>query len=64
MGTFAETVNVVYHLSFADKGKQTSVFRFRLQQKKLKFALSVFSLQQKNGSCRFPLVPFSVYLYI
>jgi hypothetical protein len=28
MGTFAETANVGYHLSFADQGKQTSVFRY------------------------------------
>jgi hypothetical protein len=32
MGTFAETANVVYRLSFADQGKQTYVFRFSLQQ--------------------------------
>jgi hypothetical protein len=32
MGTFAETTIVSYRLSFADQGKQTSVFRFRLQQ--------------------------------
>jgi hypothetical protein len=32
MGTFAETTVVSYRLSFADQGKQTSVFRFRLQQ--------------------------------
>ncbi len=28
MGTFAETAIVDYHLSFADKGKQTSIFLF------------------------------------
>jgi hypothetical protein len=28
MGTFAETANVDYRLSFADQGKQTSFFRF------------------------------------
>jgi hypothetical protein len=32
MGTFAETANVDYRLSFADQGKQTFVLRFRLQQ--------------------------------
>jgi hypothetical protein len=32
MGTFAETAIVDYCLSFANRGKQTSVFRFRLQQ--------------------------------
>jgi hypothetical protein len=41
MGTFAETANVNYRLSFADQEKQTYVFR----------------LQQTNGSCHFPLVP-------
>jgi hypothetical protein len=39
MGTFAEAANVDYHLSFADLGIQTSVFRF-------------------------PLVPFSIHIYI
>jgi hypothetical protein len=52
LGTVAETENVDYCLSFADQGKQTSVFR----------------LQKINGSCRFPLVLFpfiyiSLYLY-
>jgi hypothetical protein len=28
MGTFADTANVPYCLSFADQGKQTSVFRY------------------------------------
>jgi hypothetical protein len=32
MGTFAETTNVDYLLSFADEGKQTSVYNFRLQK--------------------------------
>jgi hypothetical protein len=32
MGTFAETAIVDYRLSFANEGKQTSVFYFRLQQ--------------------------------
>jgi hypothetical protein len=31
MGTFDETAIVGYRLSFADQGKQTSIFRFRLQ---------------------------------
>ncbi len=31
MGTFAETAIVDYRLLFADQGKQTSVFRFRLR---------------------------------
>jgi hypothetical protein len=29
MGTIAETAIIDYHLSFADQGKQTSVFHFR-----------------------------------
>jgi hypothetical protein len=60
MGTFAETANVDYRLSFAIQGKQISVFHFRFAEKKRKFAVSVFHLQQTNGSCRFPLVLFSV----
>jgi hypothetical protein len=32
MGTFAETATAACSLSFADQGKQTSVFRFYLQQ--------------------------------
>jgi hypothetical protein len=32
MGTFAETVIVDYHLSCADQGKQTTIYRFHLQQ--------------------------------
>ncbi len=58
MGTFAETVIVHYHLLFADQGKPTSVFRFRLQQ--------------TNGNCHSLLVPFymsscvcvSIYSYL
>jgi hypothetical protein len=54
MGTFAKTANIVFRLSFADQGKQTSIFRFfRLQQTKRKFAFFVFHLQQTNGRCRF-----------
>jgi hypothetical protein len=32
MGTFAEPAIIDYRLTFADQGKQTSIFRFRLQQ--------------------------------
>jgi hypothetical protein len=32
MGKFAETEIIGYRLSFADQGKQTSIFSFRLQQ--------------------------------
>jgi hypothetical protein len=58
MGTFAETANVDYRLSFADQGKQTAIFHFRLRKQR-KFSIFVFRLQQTNRSCRFPLVQFS-----
>jgi hypothetical protein len=47
MGMLAETAIVDYHLSFADQGKQNSVFRFSLQQTKgsLLFLFSVCSRQ-------------------
>jgi Zn-finger protein len=56
MGTFAETEIDDYRLSLANQGK-------------LPFSVSVFSKQTEecrfrclfdNGSCRFPLIPFSV----
>jgi hypothetical protein len=46
--TFAGTANVDFRLPFADQGKQTFVFH----------------LQKTNGNLPFPLVPFSVYIYI
>jgi hypothetical protein len=54
MGTFA-TVIVTSRSLLADKGKQTSVLCFRLQQ--------------TNGNCRFSSVPFScvcnfIYIFI
>jgi hypothetical protein len=44
MGTFAEIAIVDYRLSFADQGKQTSIFRFRLQQtnRSLPFSFAVY----------------------
>jgi hypothetical protein len=63
MGTFAETAIVDYRLSFANQGKQTSVFRFLFVENKRKFAVAVFHLQQTNESCQFPLVQFSVYTW-
>jgi hypothetical protein len=47
MGRFAETAIVGYRLSFADQGKQTSVFHFLLQQtnRSLPFPLSVYIKQ-------------------
>jgi hypothetical protein len=59
MGTFAETAIVDYRLSFADQGKQMSVFIFNWQQTN-GFAVSVFCLQKTNGIFRFPLVLLSV----
>ncbi len=53
MGTFAETANVDYRLSFADQEKQTSVFRFP-------FSI----LQQSKGSCRFPYIYKNTYIHV
>jgi hypothetical protein len=50
MGTFAETPVVDYRSSFADQGKQTSVFHFRLQRNKLKFAVSIFRFSKQTKS--------------
>jgi hypothetical protein len=49
MGTIVETAIVGCCLSFADQGKQTSVFRFHLQQaiRSLPFLFSVYSKQMK-----------------
>jgi hypothetical protein len=44
MGTFSKIANVDYHFLFAEK--------------KWKFVISVFDLQQTKGSCLFPLIPF------
>jgi hypothetical protein len=57
MVTFAETVIVDYRLSFADQGKQTSVFHFHLQQTN-----GSLPFKKTNRSCRFPSVPFSVHI--
>jgi hypothetical protein len=55
MATFAETAIVAYHLSFADQGKQTSLFCFGCAENKHKFAVSVFHLPQTNGTRHFLL---------
>jgi hypothetical protein len=47
MGTFAETANVHYCLSFADQGKQTSIFRLQKTNGSLTFPFSVGSKQTK-----------------
>jgi hypothetical protein len=60
MGTFAATANLNYRLLFAGQGKQTSIFVCRKQMEVCHF---VFRLQQTNGSCCFPLVPF-FHVYI
>jgi hypothetical protein len=53
MYTFVETINVGYHSSFADKGKETSVFNL---QKKRKFTVIILRYYS-------PLRLFSVYIY-
>jgi hypothetical protein len=55
---FAETAIVAYRQYFTDQGKQTSVFRFRLQQTNRSSPLlfSVCSKQQK--------LPFSVSFHV
>jgi hypothetical protein len=45
MDSFAETVIVVYRLSFADQGIQTSVFRLQQTDGSMPFPLSVCSKQ-------------------
>jgi hypothetical protein len=49
MGKFADTANVDYRLSFCQEGKQTSVFRFHLQQtnRSLSFPFSVCGKQME-----------------
>jgi hypothetical protein len=59
MGTFAETAIIDNHLLFAIKRKQTSD-SVSVCCNTLKFAVSVFHLQQTKGSCHFPLVTFYV----
>ncbi len=46
----AETAIVNYRLSYADHGKQTSIFRFCLKQTNRSSAVFVFCLQQTNRS--------------
>jgi hypothetical protein len=63
VGMFDEIAIINYRSSFADQGKQAFIFRFCLQQtnRSLPFVLR---LQQINGSGHFPLVPFSVNIYL
>jgi hypothetical protein len=44
MGSFAETAIVDYCLTFADQGKQNSIFHFRLQQTNGSLLLSICSV--------------------
>jgi hypothetical protein len=62
MGTFAETTNVDYRLSFADQGNKLP-FSISFAENKWKFAVSIFRLQQINRRCCFPSVLFSVSKY-
>jgi hypothetical protein len=60
MGMFVETVIVtVYHLPTKENKLPFSVW-----SKKRKFVISIFCMQQTNGSFRFLLVPFSVCVYV
>jgi hypothetical protein len=54
MGTFAVASIADYRLSFADQGKQTLVFRFRLQQTNGSFPIPVSDCRNKRK------LPFSV----
>jgi hypothetical protein len=44
MGTFADTANVDHRLSFAEQGKQTSVFRLQKTNGSLPFPFSISSV--------------------
>jgi hypothetical protein len=70
MDTVTDTAIVDYRLSFAEQGKKTAVYHFRLQltngslpfaENKWKLPFSVNSVfAADNGSCCFPLIPFCV----
>jgi hypothetical protein len=47
MGTFADTANVYYRLSFADQGKQTAGFRLQKTKGSLPFPFPVCSTQME-----------------
>ncbi len=70
MGTFDDTANVDYRLSFADQGKQTSVFRFRIAQTKESFPFSVssvflyiYTLYTENGTIELYIYVYIIYTY-
>ncbi len=58
MGTFAETANVDYCLSFADQGKQTSVFYLQKTNRSLPFAANKWKFPFSLSSV------FQIYIYI
>jgi predicted DNA-binding helix-hairpin-helix protein len=53
MGTFAETAIFGYCLSFAGQGKQTSVFRFLLQETNRSFAVFCCLFAANKGKLLF-----------
>jgi hypothetical protein len=57
MGTFAETANFVYHLSFDDHGKQTSVFCIHI------YALKLQHIYKYRYMCIYIYI-FTIYIYI
>jgi hypothetical protein len=57
MGTFAETANYHYRLSFADQGKQTSVFHLQKTNRSVPLLFSVCSKQ-------IGVAVFGIYIYI
>jgi hypothetical protein len=59
MGTFAETAIAITVYLLPTKEKNVR-FPFPFAANKRKFAVSVFRLQKTNGSCGFPLAPFSL----
>jgi hypothetical protein len=63
MYRFADTTKLCLLLLIVCRPRKTN-FRFLFAQNKTKFAIFVFHLQQTHGSCHFPLVPFSEYIYI
>jgi hypothetical protein len=68
VGTFAETANVDYHLSFADQGKQTSVFRFPFCSKNGSFLFLLYICSKKTKVAvfcefHFPYI-YSIYICI
>jgi hypothetical protein len=55
MGTLAETAIIDYRLFFANQGKQTSDFRFRLQQTEESLPFQCFICSMQTEVAIFPL---------